>query len=350
MMKTRILALAMVSACALAAGLPALTVAAHAQPTAGADAAATHIHRLSPALDKVIAPGAKIERVATGFDFVEGPMWRGSAIWFSDLVGNKMYKIGPDGKAVVLIDKAGGLDNPPKGAFAGSNAMVTDKDGSVLMNQHGMRRIVRLDDQMHMTPFIDRYDGKRLNSPNDLVFAKDGSLWITDPPYGLAGQDKDPAKEVPFNAVWRYKDGKLTPALTTLPRPNGIGFSPDGKYLYLSNSEPEMYVVRYDVTASDALKNPHRMITYHEVGGKMPVDVPDGLKVDSAGNLWSSGPGGIRIISPAGKVLGQIVLPEPAAANVAWGGPDWKTAYIMSSSSVYKVQMNIPGEVPLYHR
>ena len=350
-MTNAIRALALASVCVLGMAAPALYGAARAQPaiTTG-PAGPVQVNRLSPALDKIIAPGVEPERIATGFDFVEGPMWRDGALWFSDLRGNKLYKVGADGKPVVLLDKAGGLDQIPKGAFQGSNASVTDKDGSVLLLQHGMRRMVRLDDAMHATPVLERYQGKRLNSPNDLVFSKDGALWITDPPYGLLGQDKDPAKELKFNAVWRYKDGVLKPAITTMPRPNGIGFSPDGKYLYVSNSEPEMYLERFDVSPSGAVSNPHRMITYHKVDGKMPVDVPDGLKVDSAGNIWSSGPGGIRIISPAGKVLGQIVLPEVAAANVAWGGPDLKTAYIMSTSSVYRLQLNIPGEKPLYYR
>jgi gluconolactonase len=276
-------------------------------------------------------------------------MWRDGTLWFSDLRGNKLYKLGPDGKPVMLLDKAGGLDHFPDGAFQGSNAMAIDKDGSVLLLQHGLRRIVRLDAQMKPTPFIERYEGKRLNSPNDLVFAPDGAMWFTDPPYGLLKQDADPAKELKFNAVFRYKDGKLTPVITDLPRPNGIGFSPDGKTLYISNSEPDMFVMRYDVTPSGGVANGKRLITYKKVDGKMPPDVPDGLKVDSQGNLWTSGPGGIRIMRPDGKVLGQIILPE-VAANVAWGGPDLKTAYIMGSTSVYKLQLKIPGEAPLYRR
>jgi gluconolactonase len=319
-----------------------------AAPAAAAAVTQPGVLRLDPALDKVIAPGTKVERVATGFGFTEGPMWREGRLWFSDLTGNRMLAVSPDGKVETLIDHAGGLEVIPANGtpFKGSNAMVTDKDGTVLMNQHGLRRIVRLDSQLHMTPFLERYEGKRLNSPNDLVFAPDGSLWITDPPYGLDGQDKDPAKEAPFNAVYRYADGKLTAVITDMPRPNGIGFSPDGKTLYVSNSEPDMYIRAFDVGAGGKVSNMRTFISYP---GPNPVDVPDGLKVDSAGNVWASGPGGIRIISPQGKVLGQIKLPERAAANLAWAD-DGHTVYICSAESIYRMKLATPGQMPLYRR
>ncbi|MDB5450411.1 MAG: gluconolactonase [Phenylobacterium sp.] len=332
---------------ALAVCGPLATAQAADAPAASANTE-TGVLRLDPALDKVIAPGARIEKVATGFGFAEGPMWRQGRLWFADLTGNKMLAVSPDGKVEVLIDHAGGLPRiPPNGSqFKGSNGMVTDKNGTVLMNQHGARRIVRLDNKLHITPFLERYNGKRLNSPNDLVFAPDGSLWITDPPYGLDGQDKDPAKEVPFNGVYRYANGKLTAVITDIPRPNGIGFSPDGKTLYVSNSEPKMFVRAYDVAPGGKVSNPRTFIEYPEPN---PVDVPDGLKVDSAGNVWTSGPGGIRIISPKGKVLGQIKLPEKAAANLAWadGG---HTVYICSAESIYRLKLATPGKMPLYQR
>jgi gluconolactonase len=312
---------------------------------------AAKVMRLDPALDAIIAPNTTIEKVATGFVFVEGPMWRGGALWFSDLRGNKMYSITPDGKLKVMLDHAGGLPSFAAGANKGSNAMVPDKDGTVLMNQHGARRIVRLDANMHITPFLDKYNGKRLNSPNDLVFAQDGALWITDPPYVFFDPanpnkdlDKDPAKEVPFNAVWRYKDGKLTPAITDLPRPNGVGFSPDGKLLYISNTEPQALLLRYDVGPDGKLSN-RKIIA--DLTKEKGIGVPDGLKVDSNGDLWASGQGGFRIFSPAGKLLGQIQLPE-VAANLAFGGDDAKTAYIMASSSVYRIKLRVAGEKPLY--
>jgi gluconolactonase len=301
------------------------------------------IVRNDPALDSLITPGTQIEKVASGFQFAEGPMWREGRLWFSDLVGNKMYAIAPDGKMQLMIDDSGGLSNVPAGSFQGSNAMVTDEDGSVLMCQHGLRRIVRLDKNLHMTPFLDKFEGKKFNSPNDLVFSPDGSLWITDPPFGLAGKDKDPAKELPFNGVFRYANGKLTAPIKDLTNPNGIGFSPDGKTLYVSNSGPKMFLVKYDVAANGTVSNPIKLIEYPDQPNN---EVPDGLKVDSLGNIWSSGPGGIRIFTPQGKVLGQIKLPE-VAANIAWAS-DGKTMYITGSTSIYRIKLATAGKMPLY--
>lgn len=322
--------------------------AAAENTTAAAAAEGTSIERLDPALDAIIPPGAALEKIGSGFGFTEGPVWYKGEIWFSDLTGNKLYAIGADGKSRLLMDKSGGKDEIPPGSFQGSNGAVVDKDGTLLFTQHGARRIVRLKDDMSTEVFLQKNgDGANFNSPNDIVFAPDGALWITDPPYGLIGQDKDPAKEAKFNAVYRYKDGKVTAAITDLPRPNGIGFSPDGKKLYVSNSEPEMFINVYDVGADGAVSNGKRFISFP---GPNPIDVPDGLKVDSQGNVWASGPGGIRIINPEGKVLGQLKSPDRAQANLAWGGPDWKTAYIMGAGNVYKLNLAIPGAKPLYTR
>jgi gluconolactonase len=312
---------------------------------APATASAGEVMRLDPALDALIAPGAQVEKVATGFKFTEGPMWRGGKLWFADLVGNKMHAVTPDGKVELLIDKSGGLDNPPEGAYLGSNGMATDKDGAVLMTQHGAHRIAKLDDKLAITPFLERFEGKRLNSPNDLVFAPDGALWFTDPPYGLAGQDKDPAKEIPFNGVYRYAGGKLTAVIKDLPRPNGLGFSPDGKTLYVANTEPEMFVRKYPVAADGTVGAGTNLITFTAADG---AGVPDGLKIDTAGNVWASGPGGITIISPEGKKLGVIKLPE-VAANLAWadGG---QTAYITGSTSIYRIKLAGRGQMPMYVR
>jgi gluconolactonase len=335
------------SACSKTETAEAPTAAEDTTATAVA-AEGTSIERLDPALDAIIPPGAVLEKIGSGFGFTEGPLWYKGEIRFSDLTGNKLHAIGADGQARLLLDHSGGKADPPEGSFQGSNGAVVDKDGTVLMTQHGARRIVRVKEDMTIEPFLEKNgDGDRFNSPNDMIFAPDGALWITDPPYGMLGQDKDPAKEAKYNAVYRYKDGKVTAVITDLPRPNGIGFSPDGKKLYVSNCEPEMFINVYDVNPDGTVSNGNRFISFP---GPNPVDVPDGLKVDSQGNVWASGPGGIRIINPEGKVLGQLKSPDRAQANLAWGGPDWKTAYIMGAGNVYKLNLAIPGQAPLYSK
>jgi gluconolactonase len=304
------------------------------------------ITRLDPALDALIARDARIERVASGFKFTEGPMWREGRLWFSDLRDDKVLAVTPDGKVETLIEHAGGLNPFPVDSYLGSNAMVTDKDRSVLLVQQGGRKIVRLDARLRPTTLIEKYQGKKLNSPNDLVFAPDGSLWFTDPPFGLLQMDKDPAKELSFNGVYRYADGKLDAAIKDLTLPNGLAFSPDGKTLYVANYGPKRFVNAYDVGANGTVSNARTLIEYGaDVKGS---GGPDGLKVDRRGNVWTTGPGGIRIITPTGKVLGQIVLPE-VAANLAFA-EDGKTLYITASSSIYRLKLASPGNLPIYQR
>jgi gluconolactonase len=262
------------------------------------------------------------------------------------LQDNKMLAVSPDGQVEVLIAASGGVENPPPNSYLGSNAMVTDRDGSVLMVQQGGRKIVRLDSQLRIHPFLDNYEGKRLNSPNDLVFAPDGSLWFTDPPFGLIAMDRDPRKELPFNGVFRYSRGTLTAAIKDFTLPNGIGFSPDGRTLYVSNYGPKRYVKAFDVGPNGTLSHSRMLIEYSDdTPGK---GGPDGLKVDTAGNIWTTGPGGIRIISAQGKVLGQLELPE-VAANLAFAN-EGKTVYITASTSIYRLRAATAGEIPLYSR
>jgi gluconolactonase len=325
--------------------LALLAVSATAQP-AMKMAAAPSIRKLDPGLDAVIAPGARIEKVAGGFIFTEGPMWRDGKLWFSDVRGDKVRTYDPKTNAVtVILSDSGGVKNAPVTANFGSNAMVTDKDGSILLTRMAIGTIERMDDKGGLKPFLSNYQGKRLNSPNDLVFTRDGALWFTDPSFGLPKMDADPKKQLKYNAVWRYADGKLMPVITDMTQPNGIGFSPDGKTLYVSNSLPDMYLRAYDVGAGGKLSNPRDIIKYP---GPVAPDVPDGLKVDSAGNIWTTGPGGVRIISPAGKVLGQIVIPE-IVANVGFA-EDGKTVYLTGSTSLYRLHSKVAGEIPMYYR
>jgi gluconolactonase len=312
---------------------------------APAFAQAMKFDRLDPGLDAVIAPGTKIEKVATGFIFIEGPMWKEGKLWFSDVRADKVRTYDPaTNKVTVILNDSGGVKNAPVTANYGSNGMITDKDGSILLTRMAIGTIERMDDKGGLKPFLSKYEGKRFNSPNDLVFTPDGALWFTDPSFGLLKMDADPKKEIKFNGVYRYAGGKLTPVITDMTQPNGIAFSPDGKTLYVSNSMPQMYVRAYDVGAGGKLSNPRNLITWPGTAN----DVPDGMKVDSAGNIWATGPGGVHIITPKGKVLGKIVIPE-TVANVGFA-EDGKTVYLTGSTSLYRLKTKIAGEIPLYYR
>ncbi|MGA0544077.1 SMP-30/gluconolactonase/LRE family protein [Brevundimonas sp. VNH65] len=278
--------------------------------------------------------------------FVEGPIWVRGELWFSDLMGNRLYAVGRDDVVRVLLERSGGEPSAPPSAYPGSNGGVVDRDGAVLLAQHGARRIGRVAPDMTVRPYIERdAQGRRLNSPNDLALSPDGALWFTDPPFGLAGGDQDSAKEIPYNGVYRWKDGVLVAAITDLPKPNGLAFSPDGRRLYVSNSGPEMYINIYDVASDGSVTLQGRLITFTD---ENPSEVPDGMKVDSAGNIWASGPGGIRIITPEGRVMGQIRTDDEAQANIVWGGADYHTAYITAATRVYRLALRVQGSPPLY--
>lgn len=302
--------------------------------------------RLDPSLDKLIPASAKVERLATGFQFIEGPLWFPAGhLWFSDVPGNVVRQWSPDGKVIEILRPSGYDGNDaPAGALIGSNGMIADRDGAVLLCQHGNRRIVRIAKNRRVTTLIDRFEGKRFNSPNDLVYKSDGSLYFTDPPYGLLKGDEDPKKETNFNGVYRLSRGKLQAVIRDLTRPNGIAFSPDEKTLYLSNSDEKRKVwMRYDV-GSDGTPTNGRL--FFDVTAETANGLPDGMKVDAQGNLYCAGPGGIWIFSPEGKHLGTVKMPE-VAANCNWGD-DGKTLYITASTSLYRIKLLVSGKKALY--
>ncbi len=306
------------------------------------------ILRLSPALDQLIAPGVDPQVVSGGYVFTEGPMWRSGRLWFSDEEGDRVHAVTPDGRDTVLVNFKTGPYARPNGKKTGPNAMATSQDGSVVMCEQYGRAVVRLvGTASHLIPkpFFDNYQGKRLNSPNDLVFLPDGSFFFTDPPFGLPGRDHDPAKQLPFDGVFHYKNGKLTPIITNLTLPNGIALSPDNKTLYVDNSGPKERVIAYPLRADGTVGPPHDVIDF--TGNEGP-GVPDGMKIDSRGDIWVTGPGGIRILTPQGKVLGRILLPE-IAANLAWGG-DGTTLYITARTHVYRLQTRVQGYLPAFRR
>jgi gluconolactonase len=303
------------------------------------------IIRLDPAFDALISTDAKIEKVAGGFTFTEGPLWRPEGLlWFSDVPGNVVRSVTPAGEVKAIIQKAGGSVSAPPGAFIGPNGMISDKDGAVLLCQHGNRRIVRVGKDLTMTPYIEKFQGRRLNSPNDLVYSSDGALYFTDPPYGLTGGDSDPAKELKFNGVFLYKGGQLTPIIQDLTRPNGIALSPDEKTLYVANSDDrKRFWMRYDV-AADGTVSHGRM--FFDLSSAKEQGIPDGMKVDLKGNIYAAGPEGVWVLSPGGKHLGTI-QPGETAANCGWGD-DGKTLYITASTGVYRIRVAIAGQKPLY--
>jgi gluconolactonase len=319
---------------------PAPAAAAAAEPRG-----VGNIVRLDPAIDSIVPKDAQIEKVAGAFQFTEGPLWRPDGhLWFSDVVGNLVRSVTPSGQVAVLIENSGGQSSAPPGSFIGSNGMIADKDGFVLLCQHTDRRIVRVAKDLRMTPYLEKYEGKRFNSPNDLVYKSDGALYFTDPPYGLLKQDDDPAKELKFNGVFRYAGGKLQAVVKDLTRPNGLAFSPDEKTLYVANSDEKRKVwMRYDVAADGSVSNGR---IFADVTAETADGLPDGMKVDVQGNVYASGPGGLWVFSPEGKHLGTIKPPE-TPANCNWAN-DGKTLYITARTSVYRIRVANMGEKALY--
>lgn len=309
-------------------------------------AAVGAVQRLDPAFDRLVPKDAHIEKVAGGFAFVEGPIWRPSnALWFSDVVGNVVRQWTPDGKVVEIL-RPGGYDGDslPTGGFNGPNGMTADKDGAVLLCQHGNRRIVRIDKDRQVTTLVDNFEGKKLNSPNDLVFRSDGSLFFTDPPYGLPKGDDDPLKELPFNGVFRLANGKLQVLVKDMTRPNGIALSPDEKTLYVGNSDEKRRIwMRYDLAADGSVSNGR---VFADVTNEKEAGLPDGMKVDALGNIYATGPAGVWVFSPEGKHLGTIKPPE-GPANCGWGD-DWKTLYITAQTSLYRIKLGVAGQKLVY--
>jgi gluconolactonase len=307
-------------------------------------ATAGAIRRVDRRLDALIPASAEIEKLASGFQFTEGPLWFPAGyLWFSDVIGNIVRQWSPSrGVTEILLD-GGGKSSAPPGSFCGPNGMIADRDGAVLLCQHTNRRIVRISKDREISTVVDRYEGKRLNSPNDLVYKADGSLYFTDPPYGLVGQDNDPAKELPFNGVYRLSDGKLQLIIEDLTRPNGLAFSPDEKYLYVANTEPKKLWMRYDVQPDGTVRNGQ---VFFDVTASTENGLPDGMKLDAKGNLYCAGPGGVWVFSPEGDHLGTIVTPE-TPANCNWGD-DGKTLYITAETSLYRVKLAVEGKKALY--
>ncbi len=309
--------------------------------------AAITVDRRTPALDAILPAHVMLEHLASGFQFTEGPVWVPSerSLLFSDPNDNTIYRWNDDTGVSVFRVKSGYAGvNIGEYHQPGSNGLALDADGRLTIAEHGNRRISRLEPKGHVTVLADRYEGRRFNSPNDLVYKSDGALYFTDPPFGLPRVYDDPRKELPYSGVFRLKDGQVTLVSTDLKGPNGLAFSPDERVLYVTNwDEKAKVVMRYQVKADGTLVDGRVFFDMTRAAGEEALD---GVKVDRAGNLFVSGPGGVWILSPDGVHLGTIKGPE-LAANMAWGDADGKTLYLTARAGLYRMRVLTGAAGPL---
>jgi gluconolactonase len=306
--------------------------------------------RRDPALDDIVPASARLEKLADGFLFTEGPVWvprtptTEGYLLFSDPNANTIYRWSPDGQVSVFRTKSGytGVDVGEYGQ-PGSNGLTLDREGRLTINEHGNRRVTRLEKTGALTVLADRYHGQRLNSPNDLIYRSDGALYFTDPPFGLPKFFDDPRKELPFSGVFCLINGELKLVARDLSGPNGLALSPDERYLYVGNWDAKRKVLmRYAVRPDGALANGH---VFFDMTGAPGEDALDGVKVDQRGNVYVSGPGGLWILSPEGKDLGTLKGPEHPH-NMAWGDDDARTLYLAAQTGLYRIRLSIPGIRP----
>lgn len=302
------------------------------------------VERLDPGLDALLAPEAKLEKLADGFSWAEGPVWLDGAMLFSDVPQNVVYRWTEGAaKAEVFLQPSGLLTPAPGFREPGSNGLSRDAEGRLLLAQHGERRIARYSGGA-FTSVADRFDGKRFNSPNDLAVRKSGEIYFTDPPYGLEGTDKSPLRELPWAGVYRVtNDGEVRLVSKTLTWPNGIAFSPDEKTLYVAVSDPSATrVVAFDVSADGTVANERVFFDAQPRSAAGGKGLCDGLKVDRDGNVWSTGPGGVLVISPGGKLLGVLNTGVPTA-NCGWGGDDGSVLYLTANNMLLRVKTKTKG-------
>jgi gluconolactonase len=323
------------------AGIPGLRAAAPAAPVFQG-----RIERFDPAFDALVAPEAAIEVLAEGFNWSEGPVWFEGALLFSDVPENVILRWAPGQRQAEVFLRPSGLLTPTPGfREPGSNGLARDAQGRLLVCQHGERRVARYEAGRWVT-VADRHAGRRFNSPNDLALRRNGDVYFTDPPYGLEKLNDSPLKEQPHNGVYRVEpSGRVTLLTAALSFPNGIGFSPDERYLYVAVSDGRApRIVAYDVAADGTLTGERLFLD------ALPLRQPgvrgscDGLKVDDRGNVWATGPGGVLVLSPEGKLLGRILTGQ-ATGNCAWGD-DGGTLYITADMFLLRVRTLVRGAGP----
>ncbi|HYB98738.1 MAG TPA: SMP-30/gluconolactonase/LRE family protein [Candidatus Limnocylindrales bacterium] len=301
----------------------------------------TRIERNDAALDAIVAPDVRIEKVAAGFEFIEGPVWTPDGLLFSDPNANRIYRWSRDGQVSLYRTRSGyaGLDI---GEYRqpGSNGLALDGQGRLTICEHGNRRVTRIEKNGVVTTLADSYEGKRLNSPNDLVYRSDGALCFTDPPFGLPRYHDDPRRELGFTGVFCLRDGRLELVSDELSGPNGINFSPDESHLYVTNWDPgAKTITRFSRNAAGGYGNGELFFDMTSQPGETALD---GLEVDELGNLYVAGPGGLWILSAKGEHLGTIQGPE-LPANFAFGDDDRKTLYITAHTGLYRLRLKVPG-------
>jgi gluconolactonase len=278
-------------------------------------------------LDTILSNNTKLEKLSGGFEFIEGPVWnRSGFLLFSDIGANTIYKWTPNGQISIFRHPAGY-----------SNGNTLDLEGRLITAEHD-RRLVRTENDGKLTVLAERYENKRLNSPNDVVTKSDGSIYFTDPPYGI-GKDKE---ELGFYGVYQLSADRTLRLLTQeMVRPNGLAFSPDEKKLYVSDSQKQ-HILVFHVKPDGTLDKAQ---VFAQLPGSTDKGVPDGMKVDVQGNVYCSGSGGIWVFSPNAQLLSKIIVPD-VVTNLAWGDKDYKTLYITASNSLYKIRLNIAGIQP----
>jgi gluconolactonase len=306
--------------------------------------------RLDPRFDKLIPPGAEMEILAGGFEWTEGPLWikDGGYLLFSVIPPNKVCKW-KEGEGVSIYLKPSGLTGPKDlRPEPGSNGLILDPQGRLVLCQHGDRRMARMDAPLSapepkFTTLADKYDGKKLNSPNDGCYHSSGALYFTDPPYGLAKQTEDPTRELDFQGVYRLgTDGKLTLLTKDITRPNGIAFSPDEKTLYVGSSDPNKAIwMAYDVQADGTLGKGRVLVDETDRVKKGEKGLPDGMKVDVHGNIFATGAGGVHVFAPDGTLLGTLATGQ-ATSNCAWG-EDGSTLFITADQYVVRIRTATKG-------
>ena len=302
------------------------------------------VERKDSALDVILPTNAKLEKLADGFAFTEGPVWvldGEGCLLFSDPNDNTIYRMTPDGEVSIYMTKSGYMgENIGEYRQPGSNGLTLDEQGRLTISQHGNRRVVRIEKNGLTTVLADRFEGKRLNSPNDLVYRSDGTLFFTDPPFGLPKFGDDPRRETSHFGVYSVRDGKVRLVSTDFTGPNGLAFSPDEKFLYVGNwDEREKVVFRYPANADATLGKGELFFDMTSAPGE---DAIDGVKVDQRGNVYVSGPGGLWILSPEGRHLGTLRGPEHPH-NMAWGDADGRTLYLAAQIGIYRLRLNLTG-------